>query len=216
MTEREKLLKLVKEKGEVIIPQLLAILQNENEYSVVEIVKEALMNFKDTASKRISERLREIYRTDEVDKRAMEVLYLVDILGDIGSKDDIDILYKLLSYYDEYGECIIYEALAKLGEGESVVDAIGLILTGNYEQPIIDMAIMAIAYTNSPRALHYLNDYYSHKREIINDDTKTLLHSAINALCSNEKCLKGFIAKEEFHRFREDIKGWHHSTTNGS
>lgn len=216
MTEYEKLMNLIKEKGEAIIPQLLDILQDEDDYSIVEVVKKGLLNFKDASAKKVSERLREIYKYDEVSKKALEVLYLVDILGDIGSKNDVDILYKLLSYYDENGECIIFEALAKLGEGDKVVDAIGSILTEEYEQSIIDTAIMAIAYTNSPRGLRYLNEYYSHKKREKNKDVRELIYSAVNALCSNERCLKEFTAREEFHQLREDIKNWHYSSTNKS
>lgn len=216
MTEYEKLMNLIKEKGEAIIPQLLDILQNEDDYSIVEVVKKGLLNFKEASAKKVSERLREIYKYDEVSKKALEVIYLVDILGDIGNKNDVDILYKLLNYYDENGECIIFEALAKLGEGDKVVDAIGAILTEEYEQLIIDMAIMAIAYTNSPRGLHYLNEYYSRKKREKNKDVRELIYSSVNALCSNEKCLKEFTTRKEFYQLREDIKNWHYSATNES
>ncbi len=147
--------RIVTEKGVDAIPALLNLLSDESE-EVKDIVVEAIYRFGDSARPVLVECFRERLHQDE--KNDVVTLYLVDILSDLNEHSIKKDLYNLLKRYnDERAHLIIYEALAKLGDGDKVIDIVEyFLIEDEYRLELAEQAIMVLANIPNKRALNCL------------------------------------------------------------
>ncbi|MGJ8455243.1 HEAT repeat domain-containing protein [Pseudothermotoga sp. U03pept] len=151
--------RIVQEKGAQAIPKLLELLTDENE-EVREIVLQTIHRFGDEAKQILLKKFRE--KLAESTKNDVLTLYLVDILSDMGEKSIKKDLYQLLNKYDyENAQIVIYEALAKLGDGEKVIDILSyLMLEDEYRTELAEQVAMALSHIPTAKALDCLVKAY--------------------------------------------------------
>ena len=162
--EREKLIKrIVEEKGEEAIPTLIKLLYDEDP-DVKEMVAEALYRLQDKAREALYQELLKRWR-EGIEEDDITVLYMVDLLGDMGEKRAKEIFYSLLSKYTvEEAQLVIYEALAKIGEGEKFLDLLEYMLTeDSYRDSYGDLVAMVLSYIDHPRSIEILKKAYFDK-----------------------------------------------------
>ncbi len=162
--EREDLIKrIVEEKGESAIPTLVKLLYDEDP-EVKEIAAEALFHFQDTAREALYQELLKRWR-EGIEEDDVTVLYIVDLLGDMGEKRAKDIFYSLLSKYTvEEAILVVYEALAKIGEGEKILDVLEyMLLEDSYRDSYGDLVAMVLSYVDHPKSIEILKKAYFDK-----------------------------------------------------
>jgi len=151
--ERSELInRIVEEKGSKAIPDLIKLLEDEDS-EVREIASEALFKLGDDAKTAL---LKEFHRRlGERNKNDITLLYIIDLLADFGEKSILNSLYKILSLYSwEEAELIIYEALAKLGEGDKVYEILRYFLLEDEERKKLGVqAAMALSYIDRPEVV---------------------------------------------------------------
>ncbi|QTA37331.1 hypothetical protein JYK00_06205 [Thermosipho ferrireducens] len=148
--DRESLIKrIVEEKGDKAIPELVKLLK-EGDSEVRDIVSEALFKLGNKAREYLLKEFHEGLKAQKKDD--VYLLYVVDLLGDFGERSIVPYLYKLLSFYSfEEAELIIYEALAKLGEGDKVYDILRFFLLEDTERAKFGaQAAIALSYIDRP------------------------------------------------------------------
>jgi len=155
--DREKLIKrIVEEKGEEAIPTLIKLLYDEDP-DVREIAADALYRLGEPAKEALLKELKRRWR-EGIEKDDISILYMVDLLGDFGEKRAKDIFYSLISKYTiEEAILVIYEALAKIGEGEKLLKVLEyMILEDGDRNRFGDQVAMVLAYIDSPRSVEIL------------------------------------------------------------
>ena len=155
--KREEIIKrIVEEKGREAIPVLIKLLYDEDP-DVKEMAAEALYRLGDEAKEAV---YRELLRRWEegVEEDDVTVLYMVDILGDFGDRRAKDIFYSLLSKYSvEEAILVIYEALAKIGEGVKLLGVLEYMLLEDGDRTRYgDLVAMVLSYIDHPRSLEIL------------------------------------------------------------
>ncbi len=159
--DREDLIKrIIEEKGESAIPALINLLYDEDP-EVKEIVAEALYRMQDSAREALYQELLKRWR-EGIEEDDVSILYIVDLLGDMGEERAKDIFYSLLSKYTvEEAVLVIYEALAKLGEGEKILSVLEyMLLEDSYRDKYGDQVAMVLSYIDSPKAVEILKKAY--------------------------------------------------------
>jgi len=178
MDRNELIRKIVDEKGAEAIPILLELLRKEDD-ETAQICLDALVQIGNEGKMALIDELKRVER--EGIRNDITTLYIIDRLGDIHEKRAVSTLYSLLQFYDdENAQVVIYEALAKLGEGERVVDVLTLFLEESENQEFIDQLIMALSHTKSMKALKALVKLYS--REGLDKGTKAFVLEGIQLL----------------------------------
>lgn len=151
--EREELIKrIIEEKGEQAIDDLIKLLEDEDS-QVKEIASETLFKLgkasKDPLYREFKKRLHEGSRND------ITLLYIIDLLADLGDERIKKDLYNALSLFDfEEAELIIYEALSKLGDGEKVYKILRYFLLEDADRKKYGaQAAMALSYIEMPEVV---------------------------------------------------------------
>ncbi|APT72713.1 hypothetical protein BG95_07555 [Thermosipho sp. 1063] len=151
--EREELIKrIIDEKGKEAVDDLIKLLDDEDS-QVREIASEALFKLQEYSREKLLEEFKS--RVLEAKKNDITLLYVIDILADIGEKSIKKDLYSVLSLYSfEEAELVIYEAIAKLGYGDEVYDILKYFLLGDAERKKFGaQAAMALSYVNRPEVV---------------------------------------------------------------
>ncbi|OAA30073.1 hypothetical protein AT15_00740 [Kosmotoga arenicorallina S304] len=178
MDRNELIRKIVEEKGAEAIPILLELLRKEDD-ATAQICLDALAQIGEEGRMALINELKRIVKEGIMND--ITALYIADRLGDLHEKRAASTLYSLLQFYDdENAQVVIYEALAKLGEGERVVDVLTLFLEEGENQEFIDQLIMALSHTKSIKALKALVKLYS--RENLDRGTKAFILEGIQML----------------------------------
>lgn len=143
MNRDEVIRKIVDEKGEEAIPLLLDLLEKEDD-EVANICLDALCDMGSSGIDALFKKLKEI--VSEGRQNDITALYIVDRLSDIGETRIVPLIYSMLKLYDsEEAQVILYEALAKLGEGDKVVDLLSMLLKEAVSTDFRDQIIMRSA-----------------------------------------------------------------------
>ncbi len=193
--EREKLIKrIVEEKGEEAIPTLIKLLYDEDP-DVKEIAAEALYRLQDKAREALYQELLKRWR-EGIEEDDITVLYMVDLLGDMGEKRAKEIFYSLLSKYTvEEAQLVIYEALAKIGEGEKFLDLLEYMLTeDSYRDSYGDLVAMVLSYIDHPRSIEILKKAYFDKE--LPDEIKEYVLRAMKNLIDRNPTFVTRIGKD--------------------
>jgi len=184
--EREELInRIVEEKGVEAAPVLLSLLVSEDS-ETAQICFDALIQM----GKDVVPFLIEKMRSEDIDP--VSRLYLADLAGEIGDIRAVTHLYELLSKYsDERSQIVLYEALARLGEGEKVVDVLALMLEENYDAELQDQLIMALSNTDSSVAVKALARFYGNK--LADKSTKAFALEGIHSILARRHELKNYL-----------------------
>jgi len=181
MNRDEVIRKIVDEKGEEAIPVLLDLLEKEDD-EVANICLDALCDMGSSGIDALFKKLKEI--VSEGRQNDITALYIVDRLSDIGETRIVPLIYSMLKLYDsEEAQVILYEALAKLGEGDKVVDLLSMLLKEAVSTDFRDQIIMALSYTGSMKALKALVELYNDDK--IDKATKAFLLEALQMMLVN-------------------------------
>ncbi len=195
--------RIVSEKGVEAIPKLLELLTDENE-EVREIVLQTIQRFGDQAKPVLLEKFKQ--KLHEQGKNDILTLYLVDILSDLQEMSIKKDLYQLLNRYDqESAQLVIYEALAKLGDGEKVIDiASYFLLEDEYRNDLAEQAIMVLAHITSPKAIDCLVKAY--KDEQLHSETKPFILKAIAMITMKDQKLWDYLHKVADKQLIKDVE----------
>jgi hypothetical protein len=171
--------RIIEEKGDSAIPDMLAIMVRfADDPEVCEMVMEYLLKmgrktlgpirfmlnefslsqtWKDPDSE-------EIIEGDER-LRKLPMFYLSEILGELGEPRDVPLLYKLLGLLNEEAEQLfLYEALARLGAGEELIDLLGFFVQEDENRAkLLDHAVMILSYIDHERSFRLLADALFHE-----------------------------------------------------
>ncbi|MCD6102690.1 MAG: HEAT repeat domain-containing protein [Thermotogaceae bacterium] len=186
--------RIVEQKGVDAIPKLIELLEDEQR-EVREIALESIYALGDKARKPLLEIFRS--RLKERRKKDILLLYLIDVLSNFGERSIKQHLYEIMDRYNTEQELlVIYEALAKLGDGEKFVDILGYFLTeDDYKEELADQAVMALAHISNDSSLRYLVKGY--KDPQLGRETKENIIQAIAMIIVKEPQLYRFLSDEE-------------------
>jgi len=183
--KKEELVKrIVEEKGEKAIPILIKLLYDEDS-EVREIAAEALFRLGEPAKEALYKELKRLWE-EGVEEDDITVLYIVDLLGDFGEKRAKDIFYSLLSKFTiEEAILIIYEALAKIGEGVKLLNILEYMLLEDGDRTRYgDLVAMVLSYIDHPRSIEILKKAYF-KEEFEGEIKEYILRAMKNLIDRN-------------------------------
>lgn len=195
LEDKEKLIRrIVEEKGKDALPTLLKLLEDEDP-EVREIVSEALRLLGDDAREFLYTELLKRWRK-EFKRNDITLLYIVDILGDLGEKRMEKILLDMLSKYDdEEALLVIYEALAKIGKGNEFLPYLEyLLFEDSYRKELCEQVAMVLANINSERSLDLLLKALDD--DLFSDENKEFFLKAIFLLISRNPSFVEYIIKK--------------------
>ncbi|HOJ87734.1 MAG TPA: HEAT repeat domain-containing protein [Pseudothermotoga sp.] len=195
--------RIVSERGVQAIPKLLELLTDESE-EVREIALQTIQRFGDQAKPILMSKFKQ--KMHEQTKNDVLTLYLVDILSDFQEKGIKNDLYKLLSRYDqESAQLVIYEALAKLGEGEKIIDILSyFLLEDEYRNELAEQVIMALAHIHNHKAIDILvKAYYD---EQLHPQAKPFIVEAISMITMNDQQLWEYLQQIAGEKLLKDLK----------
>ncbi len=201
--EREELIeRIINEKGPDAFDDMLKLLDDEDEH-VKEIATEVLYRIGDSVRPKIEEYVKkEVLRGE---KNNMKLLYLIDLLGDMGAKNSVKDILKALELYDfEEAQIVIYEALAKLGAGEQFYPLLRyMLLEGEERFSLGPQIAIAMSYLDIPEIIHDLvqaidsSDFSGEDLETI----KQALSNVINTRPSYKEILITLVGEENFEKY---------------
>ncbi len=182
MTDRRDLVdRIIEEKGEDAIPILVKLL-DEEDTDVAEICLDALLGMGKPGKMALVNKLKEIKNKNK--KGDMTALYIIDRLAETKDRKIVQLIYSFLELYsDERSQVIIYEALAKQGEGEKVVDPLILMLDDARNSEFIELLVMALSNTGTRKALERLAELYHN--DSIDKSTRSFILEGIHNLIAN-------------------------------
>ncbi len=160
----EKLVeRIMTEKGVEAIPSLINLLTDEDE-KVREIVLQIIYRFGDSARPILLQKYREHLKAGQ--QNDVVLLYLVDILSDLGEASiKKDLMNLLCRYDDETAQLVIYEAMCKLGDGERILDVLSYyLLEDEYREELATQVIMALSHVPTFRTVEVLAKAYEDER----------------------------------------------------
>jgi len=198
--------RVVEEKGEAAIPDLLSLMEkNEDDPELIEMIIEALgfMNkgvidylrkYLEDKKKRFNANPRkfkeEAYRTT--------LLVVIDLVGELGYQEDIPLIESFLGIFDEEkAHLIIYEAIAKLGGGSKYLDLLELFaFEDDFTQEMIGQIIMTLSYIDEPRALFDLLKIT--KFEWLDANQKIMVENGLKRLLGTHKEFYELLEKDPY------------------
>ncbi|HEY8542839.1 MAG TPA: HEAT repeat domain-containing protein [Pseudothermotoga sp.] len=195
--------RIVNEKGTQAIPKLLELLTDENE-EVREIVLQTIQRFGDQAIPILIDKFKQ--KIHEQTKNDILILYLVDILSDLQEMSIKKDLYQLLNRYDqESAQLVIYEALAKLGDGEKIIDIVSyFLLEDEYRDELAEQAVMVLAHIANPKAVDSLVKAY--KDERLHSEVKPFIIKALAMITIKDQKLWDYLNKIAENQLIEDVQ----------
>ncbi len=193
--KREELIKrIIEEKGKEAIPSLIKLLYDDDP-NVRELAAEALFRLGDEAKEALYRELVKCWE-EGVEEDDITVLYMVDILGDFGEKRAKEIFYSLLSKYTiEEAILVIYEALAKIGEGVKLLNVLEYMMLEDGDRTRFgDLVAMVLSYIDHPRAVEILKEAYH--REEFSEEIKEFILRALRNLVDRNPSYASRLTKE--------------------
>jgi hypothetical protein len=155
--------RVVEEKGEAAIPDLLSLMEkNEDDPELIEMTIEVLRRMDEKIIDSLREYLRDKQKRLNANPREYKeeayrttLLVVIDLVGELGYQEDIPLIESFLGVFDqEKAHLIIYEAIAKLGGGSKYLDLLELLaFEDDFTEEMIEQVIMTLSYIDEPRAL---------------------------------------------------------------
>ncbi|MBZ4662305.1 MAG: hypothetical protein JG779_1459 [Thermotoga sp.] len=194
--KKEELIeRIVSEKGEEAFPKLLELLEDEDP-EVKEIVSEVFYRLGDRAREFLFNEIQK-RRERGFEKNDITNLYIIDILGDLGEKRMKNVLYELMEKYDsEEALLIIYEALAKIGEGEVFLPELEyLMFEDAYRKELCEQVAMVLANIPTERSLRILLKALKNKE--FSEGQKEFFRRAVEMILYRKPELSKYVTDEE-------------------
>ena len=194
--KKEELIeRIVSEKGEEAFPKLLELLEDEDP-EVKEIVSEVFYRLGDRAREFLFNEIQK-RRERGFEKNDITNLYIIDILGDLGEERMKNVLYELMEKYDsEEALLIIYEALAKIGEGEVFLPELEyLMFEDAYRKELCEQVAMVLANIPTERSLRILLKALKNKE--FSEDQKEFFRRAVEMILYRKPELSKYVTDEE-------------------
>jgi HEAT repeat protein len=194
--KKEELIeRIVSEKGEEAFPKLLELLEDEDP-EVKEIVSEVFYRLGDRAREFLFNEIQK-RRDRGFEKNDITNLYIIDILGDLGEKRMKSVLYELMEKYDsEEALLIIYEALAKIGEGEVFLPELEyLMFEDAYRKELCEQVAMVLANIPTERSLRILLKALKNKE--FSEGQKEFFRRAVEMILYRKPELSKYVTDEE-------------------
>jgi HEAT repeat protein len=194
--KKEELIeRIVSEKGEEAFPKLLELLEDEDP-EVKEIVSEVFYRLGDRAREFLFNEIQK-RRERGFEKNDITNLYIIDILGDLGEKRMKSVLYELMEKYDsEEALLIIYEALAKIGEGEVFLPELEyLMFEDAYRKELCEQVAMVLANIPTERSLRIL--LKALRSDDFSEDQKEFFRRAVEMILYRKPELSKYVTDEE-------------------
>lgn len=151
--DREALIKrIVEEKGVDAFDALVKLLDDDEE-EVREIASETLHRLGEAVTVKLEKTVRERVRKGE--RNSTSLLYLIDLVGDLGVKSLAPELREALRLYDlEEFQLVIYEALAKIGACEEFYPLLRYMLLEGEERYFLGSQVaMVLSYLDLPEVV---------------------------------------------------------------
>lgn len=203
LKEREELInRIIEEKGVNAFDDMVKLLEDEDE-NVREIAADVLYRLGDSVKGRLEEILRKSISAGE--KNKTNLLYIIDLLGDLNVKSASKDILRALELYDfEEAQLVIYEALAKLGEGEQFYPLLRyMLLEGEERFEFGAQVAMVMSYLDIPEIVRDFvdaidsNDYSGEDLETI----KQALTNVINMRPSYKEILISIVGEDNFEKY---------------
>lgn len=181
---------------------MVRLLEDEDE-NVRDIATEVLYRLGDKIRDRLEQLVKSKVKNGK--KNDTVLLYLIDLVGDIGSQNAVKDLIRAISLYDfEEAQLVIYEALAKLGAGEQFYPLLRYMLLEGEERFMFGGQVaMVMSYLNIPEIVHDFvdaidsGDFKEEDLEII----KKALSNVINTKPSYKEVLISLVGEENFYGY---------------
>ncbi|HOM74266.1 MAG TPA: hypothetical protein PLK18_03330 [Fervidobacterium sp.] len=202
-SKREELIsRIIEEKGGPAFDDMVRLLEDEDE-NVRDIATEVLYRLGDKIRDRLEQLVKSKVKNGK--KNDTVLLYLIDLVGDIGSQNAVKDLIRAISLYDfEEAQLVIYEALAKLGAGEQFYPLLRYMLLEGEERFMFGGQVaMVMSYLNIPEIVHDFvdaidsGDFKEEDLEII----KKALSNVINTKPSYKEVLISLVGEENFYGY---------------
>lgn len=202
-SKREELIsRIIEEKGGPTFDDMVRLLEDEDE-NVRDIATEVLYRLGDKIRDRLEQLVKSKVKNGK--KNDTVLLYLIDLVGDIGSQNAVKDLIRAISLYDfEEAQLVIYEALAKLGAGEQFYPLLRYMLLEGEERFMFGGQVaMVMSYLNIPEIVHDFidaidsGDFKEEDLEII----KKALSNVINTKPSYKEVLISLVGEENFYGY---------------
>jgi len=155
--------RVVEEKGAEAIPDLLSLMEkNEEDSELILMINESISRMGPGSRSYLVDYLKDKRRRFTANPRKYKeeayrttLLVVIDLLGEIGIQEDIDLIEGFLGLFnEEKAHLIIYEAIAKLGGGLKYIDLLELLaFEDDFSEEIIGQVIMTLSYIDDTRAL---------------------------------------------------------------
>ena len=155
--------RVVEEKGEEAIPDLLSLMEkNEDDSELILMITESISRMGAGSRNYLVRYLKDKRRRFNAAPRQYKeeafrttLLVVIDLMGETGTHEDIDLIEGFLGLFDEEkAHLIIYEAIAKLGGGLKYIDLLELMaFEDDFTEEIIGQVIMTLSYIDDARAL---------------------------------------------------------------
>lgn len=202
-SKREELIsRIIEEKGGPAFDDMVRLLEDEDE-NVRDIATEVLYRLGDKIRDRLEQLVKSKVKNGK--KNDTVLLYLIDLVGDIGSQNAVKDLIRAINLYDfEEAQLVIYEALAKLGAGEQFYPLLRYMLLEGEERFMFGGQVaMVMSYLNIPEIVHDFvdaidsGDFKEEDLEII----KKALSNVINTKPSYKEVLISLVGEENFYGY---------------
>ncbi len=180
---REELIENIKKGGSGTIYKVIDLL-NEDDPQTRDFVSGILINLGKEATKPLKKYLElELSKSEGI---KTSLFYVIDILGDQGERDILPFLYKMLNKcYTEEQQLFVYEALAKLGEWDTVLPVVEELIKDENLKDFTDLIVMIFGYIYNSRsfdnlAMLYDNPNFQHAKSLILDAARKIVLNISN------------------------------------
>lgn len=192
MDNEELVRRIVEEKGTEAIPQLIELIDSEND-EVATICLEAVLRMGEAGRNSL---LEEISRRVRVGKRNdLTALYMLDSLAEAGDQRVVEQALIMLSHYDdERALLVIYEALARLGHCDKVIGVLEAMIEEPMDDEMRQQVISALAFCGSEKAVELLLAIYDDPT--MSRSTKAFVLEAFVSILSSFPHLVAYLERE--------------------
>lgn len=187
---KEAVDKIVTERGKDAVLPLLKLLQKcEEDEQTADMIREVLVGIGAECMPVIRKYVNDVIKCFADGEQNCEdeyshfcMLYVAEVIGEIGEKKDIKLLNDMTVLYDdEKAHLLIYEAVARLGGGDQLTQLIDFyIFEDSYREDHIDQCIMILANMVSEESVSML--MRTLELDWIKDETRELAKNAVSRL----------------------------------
>jgi len=198
--------RIVNEKGSEAIPALIEVMNdNEEDHELLELVQETIIQIGIESFYSVRHYLMAEKKKFETQPREYKeiafrtsILMIIDVMGEIGTKNEISLIESFLPLYDdEKAHLVIYEAVSKLGGGEKYLDLLELFaFEDDFTEEMIGQLIMTFSYIENPRALYDLLKI--NQFNWLGTNEKVMVENAIKRLINLNKNFYELLEKDPY------------------